>query len=66
MMDQRLVRLHMQSGTALTAVYGVRVDQEDEDIEAEILDELRANPREFVNLGGVIVHTGAISAVELV
>lgn len=66
MIDQRLVRLHLASGMTLTGIYGVRVDQEDEEIEAEIIASLNEAGREFVNLGGLIVHTGAVSAVELV
>lgn len=64
-MSQCLVRAHLSSGQMVTAVWETRADQETEDVEADVLALLQDKPREFVSLGDIIVHTGAVSAVEV-
>lgn len=60
-----LVRVHLSSGQMVTAVWDCEPDQEVEDVEAAVLALLQDKPREFVPLGDIIVHTGAVSAVEV-
>lgn len=68
MSDKYLVRIHLSSGQVITAVWDAQAPSLDEieDVEALVLALLQEHPREFIALGDTIVHTGAISAVEVV
>lgn len=65
MTDKHLVNVHLSSGTTLGGVIESDDERETEDVEQEVLAELHNAPRDFIRLGGLIVHTGAISAVEV-
>jgi hypothetical protein len=65
--DKCLVRVHLSSGQVVTAIWAFDPGHDEaEDVEAEILALLQEHPREFISFGDTIVHTGAISAVEVV
>jgi hypothetical protein len=65
MIDKHLVNVHLSSGTTLGGVLESDEEKDTDEVEAEVLAELHNAPREFIRLGGLIVHTGAISAVEV-
>ena len=63
--EKLTLHLHLASGQSVPAIYEAAEDLSCEEVEQEVLELLQAADREYVNLGGVIVHTGALSAVEI-
>lgn len=58
--------VHLNSGKDVSAIWETSLpDAEEDDAQLLIIQLLEEHPREFIALGDLIVHSGAIGAITI-